>query len=788
MLDKLDFNAIQAKWQAKWEELGAYKFDEESDKPVYSIDTPPPFPTGEFHLGGTLNWCYIDFAARFKRMNGFNVLFPQGWDCHGFPTEIKVEQKHGRLPRDEFVKKCLEWTDNVVGTMKPQMKQMAYSIDWTTEYYTTHPDYHRKVQYSVIKMFEKNLVYKGKHPVLFCTHCESAITKAETEENERETLLNDVVFTTGDQQLIVSTTRPEMLHACVALLAHPSDERYKQLVGKTAATPLYGKQVPVLADVDVDKDFGSGLVMVCTFGDKQDIVWAKRHGLLTIEAVSEKGTIINSTLYEGLYVNKAKAKTLEDLKDAGLLANQAGLKQVVKVHDRCKKPIEYLNSNQWFIRLKDHAPEIKEAGAKMNWAPEHAFQLLADWADGLEWDWCISRQRHFGIPLPFWNCQQCGTAIPADYAELPVDPTKKTKACVCGGIATGEASIFDGWIDSSITPLVISGWPDNEKRFKKVYPVTVRPQGTDIIRTWAFYTIFRCSVLTGEAPFKDMLINGMVCGSNGKKMSKSLGNYVEAKEVLLKSSVDALRQWAALSGTTGKDNVFYWKDVAYAQSFLNKLWNASKFSQKLLEGFDGKNAVESRNMVDQWLSSRLHKTILSVTAALKKYDYYTAITAIHSFLWHDFCDYYLEDVKHRAYGANADEKREVQKTVSDALNATLKMLAPFAPYTTEEIYSELFSTSSIHLSEWPAAREESINDGIEAPVDKMHEVLGQVRKHKAKNALPLNSELSLIKIIASEQACKELGDVEKDLKAISKAKAVEYVLKEGDAIAVECRE
>ncbi|MDP2717179.1 MAG: class I tRNA ligase family protein, partial [Candidatus Micrarchaeota archaeon] len=438
--------------------------------------------------------------------------------------------------------------------------------------------------------------------------------------------------------------------------------------GKKVTVPIHGQSVPIIADADVDKDFGSGAVMICTFGDRQDVVWAYRHGLQVIKAMDAAGRLTNAGAYDGLKTKEAKEKILDDLKSAGLMLGQKKLQQAVKIHDRCKKPIEFLSSTQWFIKIKGYQNDVKAAAAKMRWTPEHMRQLLNDWADGLEWDWCISRQRVFGIPIPFWYCPDCNEVIAPDEKDLPVDPAhqKAPQPCKkCGKEPIGETSICDGWVDSSITPLVITGWPDNKKRFEKLYPVTVRPQGTDIIRTWAFYTIFRCSRLTGQPPFSEMLINGMVLGKDGKKMSKSLGNYVEAKEVIGRAGVDALRQWAALCGSTGKDNQYREEDIKHAQSFTNKVWNASKFIQGALA--EPSNAKPAFHVTDYWMQSRLAQTVRDVTKSMKHYQYYEALTTLQAFFWHDVCDLYLEDVKHRIYGDGAASKAAAQKTLRHVL-------------------------------------------------------------------------------------------------------------------------
>lgn len=774
---KYDAAEVEPRLAEEWAANKDYAFDPKSAKPFYIIDTPPPFPTGEFHTGHVLNWCYMEFAARYKRMRGFEVLFPQGWDCHGFPTEVKVEQKWGKnLSREEFRGKCLEWTHEVVGSMKPQLIRMGYSVDWSREYYTIDPSYTKAVQYSLLKMFKEGLVYRGNHAVLWCPECASAIARAETEESPRNTKLNYLKFGGG---LLIATTRPEYLHACVAVLYHPGDERYKQLSGKKTTVPLYGKEVPVLADNDVDKEFGTGLVMVCTFGDNQDVVWVHRHSLPIIDAFDERGRMANSGSYDGLYYLEARKRIISDLDLQGFLEKQEDLQQVVKIHDRCKCPVELMRSPQWFIKVTPFKEEMLETASKIRWVPEHMFNLFRDWTNGLEWDWCISRQRVFGTPMPFSYCDSCGEIVVPDESKLPVDPARDPApgSCQkCGEKLIGEKSICDGWIDSSITPLIIAGWP--EEFDEKLYPSSLRSQGTDIIRTWAFYTIFRCLKLTGKPCFDDIVVNGMVCGEDGKKMSKSLGNYVEAKDVVAKAGADSLRQWAALSGTTGKDNIFYWKDVNYAKSFATKMWNASRFVEHVCQGYEKMPKERRLRLTDKWILHECSRATEKVTKAMDDYDYYSAISTIYDFFWHYYCDYYLEDVKYRVYGDDADDKRVAQSVLREVLEACVKMLAPMAPFVTHEVYVNLFG-GNVHKAEWPAASFEADETTL-VIVKALHDALSRIRKHKAGKGLALNAELEYAAIAAPEAICKGLADVEQEIKAVGKVKTLEFKPRQGE--------
>ena len=712
-------------------------------------------------------------------MRGYNVFFPQGWDCQGFPTEVKVEKLHGKekLSRDEFKRKCVEFTLENIDKMKSQMVRLGFSPDWKFEYRTIDPSYHKKVQLSILQMYEKELVYRQKHPVQYCTNCQSAIAKAETDDIQRDTNLNYINFSVEGKEFSIATTRPEMLHACVAVLVNPSDERFKAFIGKKATVPLYGTQVSIIADSDVDPAFGTGAVMVCTFGDKTDVTWMYRHSLPLIEAFDEKGLLVNAGEFTGIHIQKARDKILEKLISEKILTRQEKASQTVKVHDRCGKPAEFLSSIQWFMKLKGKQDAIKKAAVeKMKWYPQFAVQYLIDWADFIEYDWVISRQRIYGTPLPFWYCDKCAKVyIPKD-SELPVDPALHAyskKHCECGGNIVGEKAVCDCWVDSSITPLIIAGWP--EKDWEKMYPASLRPQGLEIIRTWGFYTIYRCLALTGKAPFKDVLINGSVLGTDGKKMSKSVGNFEDPETLLARFPADSLRQWAALSGALAKDRPFSYKDIEYASSFLNKLWNAAKFVESSTEGATVPQAKDFR-IADKWILANLNKTIETATKAMDQYDYYAAINAVHSFFWHSFCDYYLEDVKYRIYENTAD-KAAAQFCLSEVMKSTLKLIAPFAPFIAEELFHELGfakeeKITSIHVSKWPSNVAVSFDDTSEKLANILHEIVSLSRKYRSSKQIALNQSIESAEIGLPETLLAGFSDIEVDLAKIARIKTL----------------
>ncbi|HIP62629.1 MAG TPA: valine--tRNA ligase, partial [Archaeoglobus profundus] len=417
---------IEEKWLKLWKE-DMYYFDWNSKKPHFIIDTPPPYPTGSFHIGNVLNWCYIDFIARYKRMKGYEVMFPQGWDCHGLPTEVKVEELYGisknDIPREEFRKLCIEFTKKNIEKMKNTMKRLGFSIDWSKEYITMYPDYYKKTQLSFVRMYNKGLIYKGYHPVIFCPRCETTIALAEIEYKKGKTKLNYIRFGDDENSVVIATTRPELIPACVAIAVHPEDERYKHLIGKKVKVPIVNYEVQIIADEDVDPNFGTGIVMICTFGDKQDVKWWKKHNLPLRTIINKNGRLNEKAgKYAGLTTIEAREKILEDLKAEGRLIKQEEIEQNVGVCWRCKTPVEIIVEEQWFVKVDKE--KVLEAARKIKWVPEHMFSRLESWVKGMEWDWVISRQRIFATPIPVWYCKKCKAVIVAKEEWLPVDPTK----------------------------------------------------------------------------------------------------------------------------------------------------------------------------------------------------------------------------------------------------------------------------------------------------------------------------------------------------------------------------
>ena len=479
-------SAIDEKWNRYWKEHNIGLFDEKNtDKPVYVMDTPPPFTSGTLHIGNVLGYTLADFVARYKRMKGLNVLYPQGWDTQGFPTEKVVEKKYGySLSREEFYKKCVEISNENLTKMKEQMYKLGMSSDDRYEYITMSPQYRAKVQLSLIMMHEKKMIYRANHPVEWCPKCRSAIAHAETEEKEEESAIFYINFNVAghkDKMITIATTRPELLHACVAIAINPKDERFGEFKGKKAKSPIFGETVNIIEDEHVDPTFGTGAEMVCTFGDKVDKEMYYKHKLKLIEALNEDGTLKNAKQFTGMKTKEAREAVITELEKEGSFVKKIPLNHMVKVHDRCSTPIELMVSTQWFIKIKEHSEKIKELANEVKWEPEFTKHYLEDWANFIEWDWIISRNRVFGTAIPFWYCESCDFIAVPDKKSLPVNPTKDRppveKCPKCDKRLKGESATCDVWIDSSITPLVISGWPDDKKLFSKAFPSGLRLQG-----------------------------------------------------------------------------------------------------------------------------------------------------------------------------------------------------------------------------------------------------------------------------------------------------------------------
>ena len=785
---------IEEKWQRRWEETGIYRFDwNDTKRPVYTIDTPPPYPSGDFHMGNALNHTYFDIVARFKRMRGYNVLFPQGFDCHGLPTEVETEEhyniKKTDISPDEFVKLCNQFVDKYIDIMRTAIKRLGCSIDWTTEYQTRNPDYWRRTQLSFIKLYKKDYIYQGTFPVNWCPRCETAIADAEVEHQPKQGQIHTIKFPLENGNHIkIATTRPELLSSCVAIAVHPEDNRHKHHIGKQAQIPTTKRTVKIITDDMVDPEFGTGIVMICTYGDKADVKAVKTRKLTNIMSINENGKMTKEAgKYAGMTVEEAKKAIITDLKQQGLLEKTEPLQQEVGQCWRCHTPIEILERKQWFMKTRQLTPKVEKTANQIKWYPDYMKARLIDWAKSLDWDWVISRQRIFATPIPIWYCKNCGEIILAEEDWPPIDPRKeqpKIEKCPkCShNQFTPETDVLDTWFDSSISCAVHAGWPDR-KDWKQRFPADVHPSGTDIIRTWAYYLMVRNLALFNQTPYKSCLINGMVLGTDGRMMHKSLGNYVATPEVFNKYGADASRQWAAAGGATGSDIPFRWPDVEYAWRFLIKLWNAARFASHNLKDYKPEETPPQLELLDRWLLSNLEKITVEVTAALDTCQFNTALEEIRNFTWHQFCDSYVEAIKHRLYKPEEygeKRKKAAQHTLYTAIYRILQLLAPIIPHLTEEIHQHMYADNmkhkSIHTSPWPVPEVEKIDEEAEKYGDLIIAVIGEIRRDKAERKMPLNTPIKKLIIYGgSKKGAHILDQAKEDIAGTCKTEEIEIM-------------
>ena len=610
------------------------------------------------------------------------------------------------------------------------MGRLGLSIDWSNEYVTMRPEYYVKTQTSFVRMHEMGLIYREDHPVNWCPRCGTAIAFAEVEYDSRTTSLNYMRFSSQEGEMQIATSRPELLPACVAVAVHPEDERYSRFIGKTVKVPLFNYDVPVLADPVVDRSFGTGIVMICTFGDRQDVRWWMEHHLPLRQAIDREGLLTAiAGPYAGLGVTEAKNRITQDMINEGIIFKQEPLEQNVGLCWRCKTAIEILSERQWFVRINPE--EIKRTAEEIEWVPPHMQVRLKNWADSVEWDWCISRQRIFAPPIPVWYCRSCGEVLVAKEEWLPLDPnqTRPPTKCKCGSDDfIPEKDVLDTWMDSSISALAVAGWPD---RKDLRMPTQLRPQGHDIIRTWAFYTILRTKSLEGVKPWDTILINGMALGEDGHKMSKSLNNFIRPEEVFATNGADALRQWGAMGGSPGNDIMFQWKEITAASRFQQKLWSIFRFSLPLIA-----NVQANPGQVDRWLLGELDRLVIRATKAMEAFQFDETMKAIRGFAWETLADNYIELVKARLYGPDSPEKRAAQSTLYRAIETVARLMSPFTPFISEEIFHTL-TGESVHVQSWPEPEGIKVDPAGLA----IKEIAAAIRRYKAEKGMALNAPL-----------------------------------------------
>lgn len=767
--------------QKLWKDLEIFKFNPASKKKIFSIDTPPPTMSGPPHMGHILGYSTAEFIARYKRMRGFEVFYPMGSDDNGLASERFVEKKLGIRSKDfsrhEFSKLCLKTVSEEATSWKKVWESLGISVDWNLLYSTISPEVQKLSQLAFLDLAKKKLVYKAEGPTVWCPTCQTAIAQAEIEDSQRKTFLSTINFdlVNSNEKIKIATTRPELLPACVGIFVHPADARYKKLLGKKARVPIFGQEVSIMEDEKVDPAFGTGIVMICTFGDKTDVEWWQKYSLPLKIVIDKAGRLTEKAgEFEDLKIEEARQKILARLESEEKIVEQKQLEHSVNVHERCGTPMEIFVSSQWNVKILEKKSKWLELGKKIKWFPEHMRARYEQWVEGLNTDWIISRQRFFGIPFPVWYCNSCGEIIFAEEKELPIDPvaSKPKKKCKCGSASfRADEDVMDTWFTSSTSPLINAHWSEKKNLMEKIYSMDLRPQGYEIIRTWAFYTIMRCFTHTGKIPWENIMINGMGLDPRGKAMHKSKGNVVEPGPMREKYSADALRYWAT-NARLGEDMPFQEKDLATGQKLVNKIWNASRLASLSLE----KKPSEPKELkiMDRWLLAKLMKTIHASTESFENFEYSTAKSQTEIFFWKIFCDNYLEITKARLYANDASAKFTLHKS----LLAVLKLFAPIVPHIAEEVYQNLFKEfekeKSIHVSAWPEFEKKLLDEKAETAGDLAVKIISAIRQWKHGSKLALNAELAEVSLACSQEEKKIIQQVAPDIAATMKIRNLRF--------------
>jgi valyl-tRNA synthetase len=804
---KYDPKEVEPRIESFWQETGVFQFDLSQPGEVYSIDTPPPTVSGLLHLGHVYSYSHTDFIARFRRMQGYRVFYPMGFDDNGLPTERYVEKHLGKkakeIGRQEFIEKCLEIGAEAEKEYRSLWKRLGLSIDWRYSYRTIDSASRRIAQQSFIDLFQKGLAFHEKSPAIWCPECQASIAQADLDDLDQESEFLTLAFQVeGGGILPIATTRPELLPACVAIFVHPGDGRFKHLVGAKAITPLFQQVVPILEDPLADPEKGTGAVMCCTFGDSTDVGWWHKHGLKNVQVIGRDGRMTTvASEYAGLTIHAARRKIKQALEEWGLLLGAQSLRHSVRVHERCDTPVEYVVVDQWFVNILDHKEELIRAGEAVRWIPDAMLNRFKAWVENLNWDWCLSRQRYFGIPFPVWYCKDCQAVILAEVGRLPVDPMvdNPEKACPkCGGRQfIPEEDVMDTWATSSLSPQIVGKWLDKDQRlYQSVFPFSLRPQAHDIIRTWAFYTILKSLYHFNELPWGNVAISGWgIAGTGMGKISKSRGGGPMApKEMIELYSADAVRYWAASTGP-GKDAIISEEKIKLGAKLVTKLWNVARFMERFIAGYVLEDPPPALSPADRWILGRLQRLVKRMTTFLESYDYAAAKSELESFFWTELADNYLEMCKQRLYDEGNPGRIGAIYTLFRTITTVLQLFAPYLPYVTEEIYQNLllnkkthsqFSVPSIHLTHWPMG-EDFPNDPIaEAIGVRLIEIATAVRRYKSEHNLPLGSELSRVKLAIVDPSLVELlREAMGDLMSITRAKTIEVRQAKEEAIEVE---
>lgn len=777
MLDK-KYNSLEKeeKWLNYWKENKIYEFKLDQRK-IYSIDTPPPTVNGKIHIGHIFSYSQAEMIARYKRISGYNVFYPFGFDDNGLPSERLVEKEQGKkaheIGRENFSKLCYETTDKYETEFQDLFSRLGVSTDWSMHYKTVSPSTIKISQNSFLDLVEKGHCYHKESPALWCNECLTSIAQAELETKTIKTTFNYVNFETVEdgEKFTIATTRPELMPAIVCVFVNPNDEKNKHLIGKTAHIPVINVDVPIMCDEKAAIDKGTGIVMCCTFGDQTDIEWWKKYNLPLKYIFTNDGKIIDSVPnYGGLKIKEARKQIVNDLQAGGYIVKIEELEHEVQTHERCGREVEYTVMKQWFIDIMSHKEDFLRIGNEINWYPSHMHNRYEEWVNNVAWDWCISRQRYFGVPFPVWYCKECGEPIFASKEQLPVNPltdtplVEKCSKCGCKEFIP-ESDVMDTWATSSVTPLINMKYGEKDNYESILKPMSLRSNASEIIRTWDFYTIVKSYYHFGIRPWDNVMISGFVMANKGEKISKSKGNSkVEPLDLIKQYSADVVRYWAA-SGRLGTDITYSEETLFRGKKLVNKIWNVSKLIQMHLQDYQDKD-FDDFEYVDKWILGNFIKMEKEYIKYLDNYEIGLALNILEKFFW-NFCDNYIEIVKHRLYRPEEfGEKARYsgQKTVYMLLYKLLQDFSVFFPFITEEIYQDIYhDMKSIHITEIKPLNYSFDNETLNG--DLMCEIISSVRGEKSSNNLSLKTTVKELDIDCSAGVKDAIKQSEKDFKA-----------------------
>lgn len=781
--------SVEKELQKYWDEHEVYRFVPDPSRPLYSIDTPPATVSGSLHIGHIFSYTQAEIIARYRRMQGYNVFYPFGFDDNGLPSERLVEKETGiqagDVPRSLFCRKCSDTTQKYEAEFRQLWKSMGFSCDWNLEYTTISSKSQKLSQKSFIELAKAGHAYMKESPVLWCTECRTSIAQAELESADVDSNFCYIPFTIEGKVLEIATTRPELLYGVVCIFVHPDDPRYSGMIGKNVRVPLFDFDVPLLTDENVALDKGTGAVMCATFGDTMDVQWVSEHHLPHKKVILPDGRIDGAVPFiGGLTVPAARKETIRLLREKNLLYKLEKLTHPVSVHERCGTEVEIIPSMQWYIDVLSKKAELLAAGDKINWHPAHMKNRYSIWVENLKWDWCISRQRYFGVPFPVWYCSACGKPHFAALEDLPVNPleTAFQGVCECGSNNfTPEPAVMDTWATSSITPLINLDTASEYGIEKNFMPMSMRTQAHEIIRTWAFYTVVKSLYHTGDIPWKDAMICGFVLAKPGEKISKSKSNSrMSPGELIEMYSADYLRYWSA-GAKLGTDTYF---DVDEMQDvsgrFITKLWNSSKFALSHLTDFDPAYKPTVIKPIDRWMIEKTRESVIEASKWLDSYEIGLARKTIDDLFWKDFCDNYIEIVKERLYQPDlhgAEERKSAQYAVFYCLLNILKMYAIYVPHLTETIYlkglKDFVGAVSIHVLLWE--KPEIPDADILSFGEEFKAALAEARKYKSEHGLSMKADLESLTVSCPENHIRLFAESQKDLVACTHAKEVKYV-------------